>query len=66
MIALLEGTVAVRRADHVVVSCGGVGYRLAVSAETLRHVPRVGDPATLFTHLIVRDDALQLYGFANE
>ena len=42
MIALVEGTVAVRRADHVVVSCGGVGYRLAVSAETLRHVPRVG------------------------
>ena len=66
MIALVEGTVAVRRADHVVVSCGGVGYRLAVSAETLRHVPRVGEPATLFTHLIVRDDALQLYGFATE
>ena len=66
MIALLEGTVAVRRADHVVVSCGGVGYRLAVSAETLRHVPRVGEAATLFTHLIVRDDALQLYGFATE
>lgn len=66
MIALLDGTVAVRRADHVVVSCGGVGYRLAVSAETLRHVPRLGEPATLFTHLIVRDDALQLYGFATE
>jgi Holliday junction DNA helicase RuvA len=66
MIALLEGTVAVRRADHVVVSCGGVGYRLAVSAETLRHVPRVGQPATLLTHLIVRDDALLLYGFATE
>jgi Holliday junction DNA helicase RuvA len=66
MIALLEGTVAVRRADHVVVSCGGVGYRLAVSAETLRHVPRVGSATTLFTHLIVRDDALLLYGFATE
>jgi Holliday junction DNA helicase RuvA len=66
MIALLEGTVAVRRADHVVVSCQGVGYRLAVSAETLRHVPRVGRAATLFTHLIVRDDALLLYGFATE
>ena len=39
MIALVAGEVAVRRADHVVVSCGGVGYRLAVSAETLRHVP---------------------------
>jgi holliday junction DNA helicase RuvA len=66
MIALLEGTVAVRRADHVVVACAGVGYRLAVSAETLRHVPRVGQPATLLTHLIVRDDALLLYGFATE
>jgi Holliday junction DNA helicase RuvA len=66
MIALLEGTVAVRRADHVVVSCQGVGYRLAVSAETLRHVPRVGSATTLFTHLIVRDDALLLYGFATE
>ena len=42
MIALARRRVAVRRADHVVVSCGGVGYRLAVSAETLRHVPRVG------------------------
>jgi holliday junction DNA helicase RuvA len=66
MIALLEGTVAVRRADHVVVSCQGVGYRLAVSAETLRHVPRVGTATTIFTHLIVRDDALLLYGFATE
>jgi holliday junction DNA helicase RuvA len=66
MIALVEGRVAVRRADHVVVSCSGVGYRLAVSAETLRHVPRVGVPAVLHTHLIVRDDALLLYGFATE
>ncbi len=66
MIALLEGTVAVRRADHVVVSCQGVGYRLAVSAETLRHVPRVGQRTEIHTHLIVRDDALLLYGFATE
>jgi Holliday junction DNA helicase RuvA len=66
MIALLQGEVAVRRADHVVVLCGGVGYRLAVSAETLRHVPRVGEEIVLHTHLIVRDDALLLYGFATE
>ena len=66
MIALLSGEVAVRRGDHVVVSCGGVGYRLAVSAETLRHVPAVGRPTTMHTHLIVRDDALLLYGFATE
>ena len=67
VIALLAGEVAVRRADHVVVSCGGVGYRLAVSAETLRHVPaRRASRSTLHTHLIVRDDALLLYGFATE
>jgi Holliday junction DNA helicase RuvA len=66
MIALLSGEVAVRRTDHVVVSCGGVGYRLAVSAETLRHTPAIGNPATLHTHLIVRDDAIALYGFASE
>ena len=66
MIALVSGEVAVRRADHVVIACGGVGYRLNVSAETLRHVPRVGEKASLTTHLIVRDDALLLYGFATE
>jgi Holliday junction DNA helicase RuvA len=66
VIALLTGEVAVRRTDHVVVACGGVGYRLAVSAETLRHTPAVGKHATLHTHLIVRDDALALYGFATE
>lgn len=66
MIALVSGTVAVRRADHVVVECGGVGYRLSVSAETLRHVPAIGHEVRLHAHLIVRDDALALYGFATE
>jgi Holliday junction DNA helicase RuvA len=67
MIALVAGDVAVRRADHVVIeTASGVGYRLAVSAETLRHVPAVGSPVSLHTHLIVRDDALALYGFATE
>jgi holliday junction DNA helicase RuvA len=66
VIALVSGAVAVRRADHVVVDTGGVGYRLAVSAETLRHVPAVGKSVVLHTHLVVRDDALALYGFATE
>jgi Holliday junction DNA helicase RuvA len=66
MIALVSGTVAVRRSDHVVVSCGGVGYRLSVSANTLRRVPPVGEDVLLHAHLVVRDDALQLYGFASE
>jgi Holliday junction DNA helicase RuvA len=66
VIALLRGEVAVRRADHLVILCDAVGYRAAVSAETLRHVPPVGEQVTLHTHLIVRDDALTLYGFHSE
>jgi Holliday junction DNA helicase RuvA len=66
MIGLLRGEVAVRRSDHVVLLCAGVGYRAAVSAETLRHVPGAGEQITLHTHLIVRDDALALYGFHSE
>jgi Holliday junction DNA helicase RuvA len=56
----------VRRADHVVLLCGGVGYRAAVSAQTLHHVPAAGEETMLHTHLIVRDDALTLYGFHSE
>jgi Holliday junction DNA helicase RuvA len=66
VIALLRGEVAVRRSDHVVVLCGAVGYRTAVSAQTLRHVPPAGEEVTLHTHLILRDDALTLYGFHSE
>jgi Holliday junction DNA helicase RuvA len=50
----------------VVIDCGGVGYRLSVSAETLRHVPAVGKQVLLHSHMVVRDDALLLYGFATE
>jgi holliday junction DNA helicase RuvA len=66
MIALVSGSVAIRRPDHVVVDCGGVGYKLAVSSETLRRVPGIGHQVMLHTHLVVRDDALALYGFATE
>ncbi len=66
MIGLLRGEVAVRRPDHVVILCGGVGYRAAVSAQALSHVPAVGLEVTLHTHLILRDDALTLYGFHSE
>jgi Holliday junction DNA helicase RuvA len=66
MIGLVRGEVVVRRPDHVVVLAGGVGYRLSVSAETLRHVPAAGHETTLFAHLILRDDAITLYGFATE
>ena len=66
MIASVRGEVIVRRPDHVVVDCAGVGYRLAVSANTLRAVPRVGEATLLHTHLVMRDDGMHLYGFASE
>jgi holliday junction DNA helicase RuvA len=66
MIASVTGTVGARRADHVVVECGGVGYRVNVSAQTLRRVPAVGGEARLLSHLIMREDGLHLYGFATE
>jgi holliday junction DNA helicase RuvA len=66
MIASVRGEVLVRRPDHVVIESGGVGYRLAVSAETLKAVPARGKQATLHAHLVARDDSLQLYGFASE
>jgi Holliday junction DNA helicase RuvA len=66
MIASVNGTVTVRRPDHVVIECAGVGYRLAVSAETLKAVPVVGKQRLLHSHLVMRDDGMYLYGFASE
>jgi holliday junction DNA helicase RuvA len=66
MVASVRGQVLVRRPDHVVVEAAGVGYRLAVSAMTMKSVPRVGDEVTLHSHLVMRDDGMYLYGFASE
>jgi Holliday junction DNA helicase RuvA len=64
MIAMVRGELVEREDDHVTVMCGGVGYRLAVSTQTLGALGPLGAEATLHTHLIVRDDALVLVGFA--
>jgi Holliday junction DNA helicase RuvA len=66
VIASVRGEVLVRRPDHVVVEAGGVGYRLAVSAETLKAVPATGREVFLHAELIAREDSLSLVGFASE
>jgi Holliday junction DNA helicase RuvA len=66
MIASIRGEVLTRLGDEVVVEAAGVGYRLNVSSETLAAVPAAGEQARLFTHLILRDDAMNLYGFATK
>jgi Holliday junction DNA helicase RuvA len=61
VIARLRGTVAARTAAGLVIDVGGVGYLVAA---TPRVNARVGEEATVETYLHVREDALQLYGFA--
>ena len=66
MIASVRGEVLARRPGEVVIEASGVGYRLAVSSETLGDVPRVGEEAVLHSHLVMRDDGMHLYGFSSE
>lgn len=64
MIALLRGALVEKGIDHVLLDVAGVGYRVAVSLNTLAALPATGGAATLHTELIVREDSLSLVGFA--
>ncbi|GAA5151559.1 Holliday junction branch migration protein RuvA [Microbacterium pseudoresistens] len=63
MISSLRGPVLATSADSLVVEVGGVGLRVAVPAD-VAHTARIGGEIRLHTSLIVREDALLLYGFA--
>ena len=65
MIASLRGTLAEKDAAHCVIETAGVGYRVSVSSQTARTLPGAGDPIFLHTHQVVREDAVQLFGFAD-
>jgi holliday junction DNA helicase RuvA len=64
VISHLRGQLADKGIDHVVVDVGGVGLRVTVSLHTLAEMPALGGAVRLLTHLIVREDALTLFGFA--
>ncbi len=66
MIDRLAGTLAAVAGEDVVVDVGGVGFLVEVSTITYRDLPAVGEPVVLLTHLQVREDALQLFGFSTE
>lgn len=63
MIGRLRGTLAEKQPPHVIVDINGLGYELEVPMTTLYRLPSVGEPLTLHTHLVVREDAHLLYGF---
>jgi Holliday junction DNA helicase RuvA len=66
VIASVRGEVVTRLAGDVVIEAAGVGYRMAVSTETLSKVPQVGKEGRLLTHLVLRDDGMHLFGFATQ
>jgi holliday junction DNA helicase RuvA len=65
MIGHLEGTVRALRLGYVIISVGGVGYKVAVTKDLLT-ILAVGSPASVWTYLAVRENSLDLYGFSSE
>jgi Holliday junction DNA helicase RuvA len=65
LIAQVFGRLVTREIDHVeIMTEGGVAYELAIPLSAYEALPKVGDTTTLHTHLVVREDGWQLYGFA--
>ena len=64
LFAHVNGLVAVKEEGTLVIECGGVGYQLTVSAATLSQAPAAGERMKCYTHLSVREDAVELFGFA--
>jgi len=62
----LTGTVVHFDNQSVAVSCGGVAFMCLTSMTTLKQVAKTGEEITLFTHLNVREDALDLFGFSTQ
>ena len=63
MIAALKGLVLEKNLTDVVIDVNGVGYRVGLSLLSLARLPEVGQPVTLRIRTVVREDALDLYGF---
>jgi Holliday junction DNA helicase RuvA len=66
MISFLRGTLVARQPPRLVVEVNGIGYELEAPMSTFYVLPAVGEPVMLLTHLLVREDAHSLFGFATE
>ena len=65
MIHRLRGQLVEKDMEGVVIDVGGVGYRASTSGATLRALPSVGEECVLHTRMVVREDAMLLFGFAD-
>lgn len=66
MIGRLKGLLVEKQPPHVLLDVNGVGYELEVPMSTLYCLPGLGEVVLLHTHLVVREDAQLLYGFAQK
>jgi holliday junction DNA helicase RuvA len=66
MIGSLRGRISSKTPPQLTVDVGGLGYELEAPMSTFLHLPPVGAEVQLLTHLVVREDAHVLYGFASE
>ncbi|MCL1830430.1 MAG: Holliday junction branch migration protein RuvA [Oscillospiraceae bacterium] len=66
MIHCLEGLIVAKGIDDIVLSCSGVGFRLYCPTGTYAEIGPVGSSAFMYTHMVVREDAFELYGFVSE
>lgn len=66
MIYNVRGTLTYTDINYAVVECGGVGFKCFVSMTTLKELPPLGKEANLYTYLAVREDAMDLFGFATQ
>lgn len=66
MIGRLRGTLLEKQPPHLIVDVQGLGYEVEVPMTTLYRLPSVGEPVTLHTHLVVREDAHLLFGFSEK
>lgn len=65
MIASIHGRLTIKELDHIeVLTPGGVGYEMAIPLSTYEALPKAGDDVTLHTHLVVKEDGWQLFGFS--
>ena len=63
MIYSLKGKLIVKELGFAVIECGGVGYGCRTSYNTIASLGEIGSEAMLYTHLYVREDAVELFGF---
>jgi len=66
VIGSLRGRLAAKHAPHIVLECNGVGYEVETPMSTFLDLPATGAELFLHTHLLVREDAQILYGFATD